>query len=76
VSDYGGAVKIDAKPELDPEVERALRDVVADASADRSGYSAPWRRAALTEGVDREESADEPVRYAFSPRRTRGATRA
>jgi hypothetical protein len=39
-------------------------------AADR--YLQPWRAAGLREAVDDEDE----VRYAFSPRSTRGATRA
>jgi hypothetical protein len=72
-------VKLDARPALHPAVERVLLDALADLGIgeDSSRYSAAWRRAALLEGVRREDDTDEPVeRYAFSPRSTRGATRA
>ena len=43
-----------------------------------AAYTSNWRRAALEEAFDDEPEPvrPEPVRYAPSPRRTRGATRA
>jgi hypothetical protein len=70
-------MKLDSTPAVDPVVERALLDVLADMSLeDAPAYAAAWRRAALQEGLEREEGSGEPVAYAFSPRSTRGATRA
>ena len=41
--------------------------------SDAPAYEGAWRRAALLEAVDGDDGDDG---YAFSPRRTRGATRA
>jgi hypothetical protein len=67
-------VKLDASPPLEPGLERRLLALIAAArpAAGSTGYDDAWRRAALHEGVEDEEQAG----YAFSPRRTRGATRA
>ena len=51
---------------LSQALEQALRGGLADP------YRQAWRVAGLREGVD----DDEEARYAFSPRSTRGATRA
>ena len=60
-------VRLQVTPRIDESTERALRAVLAEV---RSGRQVPaWRRAALRESVERGG-------YAFSPRRTRGATRA
>jgi hypothetical protein len=56
-------------------VEDALVSALRDAGvlADEDSPEEPWRRAALDEAV---ASDDDALDYAFSPRRTRGATRA
>jgi hypothetical protein len=70
-------MRLDSTPAVNPVVARALLDVLADRSLEAApAYAAPWRKAALQEGVEREEGSGEPVAYAFSPRSTRGATRA
>jgi hypothetical protein len=71
-------MRLDAMPSLDPAVARALLDLLAEIGPDdaSTAYSAAWRRASLREGVDGEESSGETPGYAFSPRSTRGATRA
>ena len=70
-------MKLDSTPAVDPAVERALLDVLADRGLEAApAYAAAWRRVALQEGVEREEGSAEAVTYAFSPRSTRGATRA
>jgi hypothetical protein len=71
-------VKLYATPPLDPAVERVLLAALAETGADddRPAYSAAWRLAAVHEGVEREEDSGDPAGYAFSPRSTRGATRA
>ena len=54
-------------PPVEEEIEAALREALGSVpELERSA----WSRTALEEAVER----DEP--YAFSPRRTRGATRA
>jgi hypothetical protein len=68
---------LEVQPPLPEAERRALRDALA-----RSGiridsvseaFTAAWFRAAVREAVDRSPAAG---RYAPSPRRTRGATRA
>ncbi len=54
-------------------VGRALASARAGFAATNSGYDSAWRRAAAREAVDRQPAV---VRYAPSPRSTRGATRA
>lgn len=54
-------------PPVDEEVEDALREVLEPV---RKPEPSAWWRAAVDEAVERDES------YAFSPRSTRGATRA
>jgi pyrroloquinoline quinone (PQQ) biosynthesis protein C len=65
---------------VDPPVDEPLRQVLAEALRERathevraSGYDDAWRRAALQDGVERDEVESS---YAPSPRSTRGATRA
>ena len=67
---------VDVSPELDPSERRVLLAALERAqlprlAADR--YGVDWRRAALEEGVARDDSSAD---YAFSPRNTRGATHA
>lgn len=64
-------MQLDSNPPIDEKVERALLEALAAAqqAALRRPQSA-WRKAALDEAVERDEV------YAFSPRSTRGATRA
>ena len=71
-------MKLDATPTLDPALERALGEALSDDADDQgaSPYSSPWRLTGLHEGVERDEGEGEPGGYAFSPRSTRGATRA
>ena len=71
-------MELDATPALDPALERALGEALSDDADDQgaSAYTSPWRRAGLQEGIERDEGDGEPVGYAFSPRSTRGATRA
>ena len=63
-------MRLDVTPRIDESEEAALRVVLA-AHASPDSVSA-WRRTALQEAVERAE----PETYAFSPRSTRGATRA
>ena len=68
-------MEIDVTPPLAEPERRALVAALGEADAGRSEqdlYGQAWRLAGLREGTDDE--AD--VGYAFSPRRTRGATRA
>ena len=63
---------------VDPPVDEAVRDALAEALSHESGdayagYRDGWRRAALEDGVSR---AEDETGYALSPRSTRGATRA
>jgi hypothetical protein len=67
---------IEVVPPLSEGESRALRRGLATLGvrldAQPEAYRSAWRRAALREAID-----NEPVpRYALSPRRTRGATRA
>jgi hypothetical protein len=66
-------VRLDVVPPLDPALVDALVPALRAAGAleDESIAPDPWRRAALDESVEPEESD-----YALLPRRTRGATRA
>jgi hypothetical protein len=61
-------------PPLDDEARRALLAALEQLEPPlrRDPYEQPWRSAAVREAVDDEA---ETV-YAFSPRSTRGATRA
>ena len=66
---------VDVSPPPADEERRALLLALELAEPrERAGesYRQAWRVAGLREGVD----DDEEVRYAFSPRSTRGATRA
>ncbi len=54
-------------PPVEEEVARALREALASI---REPQRPVWWHAAVDEAVDRDED------YAFSPRSTRGATRA
>ena len=66
---------VDVTPPLADEEERALLvalELVEPLAPAREPYEQAWRVAALREGVDDEAE----VGYAFSPRSTRGATRA
>lgn len=63
-------MELDVTPPVDDDVEQALRDMLAAAHAATRPEESAWQRAALAEAVERDES------YAFSPRSTRGATRA
>ena len=66
---------LEVLPAVEPAVEDALFPALRDAGvlADESPRPEPWRRAALDEAVAPD---DDALDYAFSPRRTRGATRA
>lgn len=59
-------VRLQVSPPIDDATERALRTALGER---KTAPVAPWRRAALREAVERGG-------YAFSPRKTRGATRA
>ena len=60
-------MEFDVTPPVDENVEEALRAVLEPApEPERSA----WWHAAVAEAVERDED------YAFSPRSTRGATRA
>jgi hypothetical protein len=68
-------VQVDVTPPLEPSELRALLAALADVEAGRADtdpYTQAWRLAGLREGADDEAE----VAYAFSPRSTRGATRA
>jgi hypothetical protein len=58
---------LEVTPQVDDEVVQALREVLQPA---REPERSAWWRAAVDEAVERDED------YAFSPRSTRGATRA
>jgi len=65
-------MEFEVTPPVDEEVEQVLRDALAAARAPARTDARPsdaWRRAAIVEAVEGED-------YAFSPRSTRGATRA
>jgi len=62
-------MELEVTPPVDDAVVRALADVLDEERA-TGPDTAAWQRAALAESVEGEES------YAFSPRSTRGATRA
>lgn len=63
-------MKLDVTPPVDEVVERVLHDALVEEGAGaRQGESA-WTKAARAEAVERDDA------YAFSPRSTRGATRA
>jgi hypothetical protein len=60
-------MKLEVTPPVEPDVEDALRALLEPA---RQPERSAWWRAAVAETVERDED------YAFSPRSTRGATRA
>ncbi len=62
-------MRLDVTPPVDEELAEALGDLLAEERAPAPSQPA-WQRAALMEGVECDEG------YAFSPRSTRGATRA
>jgi hemoglobin-like flavoprotein len=62
-------MELEVTPPVDDALVRALADVLAEEQA-TVPVAAAWQRAALAESVEGDE------RYAFSPRSTRGATRA
>jgi hypothetical protein len=68
---------LEAVPALGESERRALTHALEGAGVRLDGapepYRSAWRRTAAHEAVDNEPA---PVRYARSPRRTRGATRA
>jgi hypothetical protein len=68
-------VRLQVLPAVEPALEDALFPALREAGVlgDESPGLDPWRRAALDESVDPD---DDALDYAFSPRRTRGATRA
>jgi hypothetical protein len=68
-------MRLQVLPAVEPAVEDALFPALRESGvlAAEDPRPDPWRRAALDEGVDPD---DDPLDYAFSPRRTRGATRA
>ena len=66
---------IDATPAVTGSERAALLVALERADIRSSGagpYESTWRLAGIREAAD----DDEDARYAFSPRRTRGATRA
>jgi hypothetical protein len=66
---------VDATPAVTGTERDALLAALERADVSQSGtrpYESTWRLAGLREAAD----DDEDARYAFSPRRTRGATRA
>lgn len=67
---------VEATPAVAGTEHRVLVVALERTDAGPSGtqpYASTWRRAGLREAV---EDDDGDVRYAFSPRSTRGATRA
>ena len=70
-------MELETTPELTERelavVQRALATVQAELVMTPAGYSSAWKRAAAREAIDRQPAV---VRYARSPRSTRGATRA
>jgi hypothetical protein len=69
-------VELRAEPPLEPAVARALAALLENVDAVGSGRNddeSTWRRAGFVEAMD---LADDAFDYAFSPRSTRGATRA
>jgi hypothetical protein len=69
-------VQVDAIPPLEPGIAEALESVLDEVDAWRPELGRDdnaWRRAGLVEAAD---GAEDAVDYAFSPRSTRGATRA
>ena len=67
-------MNIDATPAVTGTERNALLAALERTDVRRPGtpYESTWRLAGLREAAD----DDEDARYAFSPRRTRGATRA
>ena len=68
-------MEIDVTPPLARPEQRALLAALGEAHAEEPEgdlYGQAWRAAGLREGARDEDD----VGYAFSPRRTRGATRA
>jgi len=66
---------VDVTPDVEPSERRALLvalELVGPRDNGDEPFQRAWRVAALREGVDGEAE----VSYAFSPRSTRGATRA
>jgi hypothetical protein len=61
-------MKLEVTPRVGEGLEQALRDALAAANAPPRPDDA-WQRAGIDEAVERGD-------YAFSPRSTRGATRA
>lgn len=69
-------MELRAEPPLEPAVAKSLATMLEEVDALGSGCNgdeSAWRRAGLVEAVDGAEDAFD---YAFSPRSTRGATRA
>jgi hypothetical protein len=70
-------VDVDVTPAVADTEHRALLVALERADVGSSGaqppYESRWRLAGLREAVDCADADDD---YAFSPRRTRGATRA
>jgi hypothetical protein len=68
---------LEIEPQPDDQELAALRDALARLEirpdAEPGVYRSGWRRAAVLEAV---KGVSPPGRYALSPRRTRGATRA
>ncbi len=76
VPGYARQVEVVVIPETGEAERRALLVALEQADVRPAGaepYGGAWRRAGLCEAV---ESDDGDAGYAFSPRRTRGATRA
>jgi len=68
---------VDVSPAVEPAEHRALLRALEHMDVRPRGtkpYDRAWRHAGLREAVAGED--DEDVGYAFSPRKTRGATRA
>jgi hypothetical protein len=65
-------VELDVNPPVAADVEQALQAALAEERETAHPADSAWRRAALSEAVDR----DGDDGYALSPRNTRGATRA
>jgi hypothetical protein len=67
-------VRIDVTPPLEEHAQRALLEALVETGVGSADdlYAQQWRAAGLREAADGEAE----VAYAFSPRSTRGATRA
>ena len=63
-------MKLEVTPPVDEPIVEALAEALETERAAACPGASAWQQAALAEQVEREES------YAFSPRSTRGATRA